>query len=171
MDIFLFVASVHAVDREFSGMKQPPPLWHQVQGSVDPMMLGEGHVPEPLIAIILGSVPAALIASLPLPNGWQASSPFDVRWASLYLILAPLFWHGVGRWIDSGNRSVGGFAKIHILLRAVLVPMSLSFWGGALTLLSSLLLLAVWIVATLYVIWRGSCVLYRRITSPKASAN
>jgi hypothetical protein len=52
-------------------MRHPPPLWHQVQGYVDPGLLQEGHVLEPLAAIFCGTAPAAIVAGLPLPK-WVA---------------------------------------------------------------------------------------------------
>lgn len=168
IDLFLFAVVIHAVQGELAKMKRPPPLWHQVQGHVGPALLEEGHDPEPLVAIICGTAPAAIVASLPLPNGWRASSPFDFRWAALYLVLAGLLWYGVGRLAESGNhQKLRRIAKGYILLRVALTPTSMSFWGSMLTMLSHALLLAVWIGTALYLVWRGALLIYQRISSPR----
>ena len=102
IDVFLFAVVVHAVDAERGNMRHPLPLWHQVQGYVDPGLLQEGHVPEPLVAIFCGTAPAAIVAGLPLPNGWRASSPFDIRWPRSTWFLPR----------RSGTASVGGLKLV-----------------------------------------------------------
>lgn len=171
IDLFLFAVVIHAVQGERAQMKRPPPLWYQVQGDVDPALLQEGHYPEPLVAIICGTAPAAILASLPLPNGWRASSPFDVRWAVLYLVLAGLLWYGVGRLAESsGHPKLGRIARGYILFRVALTPTSMRFWGSMSTMLSHALLLAVWIGTALYLFWRGALLIYQRISSSRIAS-
>jgi hypothetical protein len=170
IDIFLLAVAVHAVDAERANIRHPPPLWHQVYGHVDSALLREGHLPEPVVAIIVGTVPAAIIASLPLPNGWRASSPFDVRWASLYLVLAALFWYELGRRGETATPRFKRVAGIYIWLRVASTSMSMSFWGTMLTMLSHVLLLAVWLGAALYLTWCGASRLFQRVKTPRVPA-
>ena len=163
LDMLLFAGLVHVVDVERGNVKRPPPLWHQVQGSVDPGLLSEGHLPRPLVAIISGTLPAALVASLLLPNGWQASSPFDFRWASLYLALAAPFWYTLGRYSESGHPKLRRVLNFYILLRIISVPMEMSFWGNGLWVMLSPLLLA-WSGGAAYLILLGVLLTYRRLT-------
>jgi hypothetical protein len=164
MDLFLFGVLVHAVDAYRLTLKSPPRLWRQVHGHGDWLMCF-GHTPEPLSAIIAGNVPAALIASLPLANGWQSSSPFDVRLASLYLIVAVLFWYMFGRWAESEHAKVRQVANGYVLLRLVLAPLSMSFSGGTWTMLSHWLLVSVWLVGASFLLLHGGWRLHRRINS------
>ena len=118
IDVFLFAVVVHAVDAERGNMRHPPPLWHQVQGYVDRGFCKKGIFQNHSLRSFAGTAPAAIVAGLPLPNGWRASSPFDIRWASLYLVLATSLWYGLGRWAETrDNPKLKRFAEIYILLR------------------------------------------------------
>ena len=165
IDVILFVLLVHAVDVNRLSLRHPPPLWRQEYQYVDPGLLAEVPVPKPLTTIIAGTAPAALIASLPLNNGWRASRPFDVRWASLYLVLASALWYAVGRSAETGHPRVVKLAKLYVLLRALSVPLSMSYWAGAGTALCQLLLFSVWFAVASYVILRTAWFLYRRVGS------
>lgn len=49
---------------------------------LDSDMLREAPTPQPFTAIVGGTLPTAIIATLLLPN-WRLSTPFDIRWACL----------------------------------------------------------------------------------------
>lgn len=175
IDVVLFVILVHAVDVYRSVEKHPPPLWRQEYQHADVGLLSEGCVlasltsegcaPAPLMTIIAGTAPAALIASIPLNNGWYMSWPFDVRWASLFLVLASVLWYAIGRWAETGHPQGARFARIYVLLRALSVPLSMSWLGSVWTTLSQLLLFSVWFAVASYVILRTASFLYRRVRS------
>jgi len=171
IDVFLFAVVIHVVENYRANMRHPSALWDQVEGHVDPALLQEGHVPEPLVAIICGTAPAAIFAALALPNGWRASSPFDIRWASLYLVLAAALWYGFGRWAETRDQAkLRRFAQAYIVLRVVTTPMSMSFWGTPFAAFSHYLLLAVWLGASVVAIWYGDRRLSRRINGPRVPA-
>jgi hypothetical protein len=171
IDAFLIAAVVHATDVYRKTLKSTPPLWNQVRGPVNPMFLSEGYLPEPLIAIIAGTIPAALAATISLPSGWQESSPFDLRWALLYAVLAALLWHGIGRWAESASHpTLRKATKLFIVLRLILAPFSTSFRGSVWSGLSHILLLTAWSVAALYLLGRGVWLLYQRISSSWGAA-
>ncbi|HMD70381.1 MAG TPA: hypothetical protein VKF41_03520 [Bryobacteraceae bacterium] len=165
IDIILLVVLVHVAYVRVSRLRHPPPLWQQEYQYIDPGLLSEGQPPEPLKTIIAGTFPAALIASLPLNNGWWTSSPFDVRWASLYLVLASALWYAVGRWAETGHPRAVKLAKLYVLMRALSVPLSMSWRGSVWTALSQLLLFAVWIAVVLYVVLRTAWILCRGVRS------
>jgi hypothetical protein len=163
LDVILLVFLVHAVDAERSRLRHPPALWHQVYGHVDPGLLREGHVPAPFNAVALGTVPAAFAASLLLPNGWLTSSPFDLRWVTLYFAFATLFWFAVAHHAEESHRTLMRTASVYLLLRTVTVPLSISYWGTNWTMLSHVLLGSVWWAASTFAAARGVRSLYRRI--------
>jgi hypothetical protein len=98
-----------------------------------------------------GTAPAALLAGLPLANGWRASSPFDLRWAALHLLFAALLWHAVGRAAE-GHGALMRASKCFLLLRGLSAPVSLSFWGNWAAMLAHTLLLAFWGAAVLWLL-------------------
>jgi hypothetical protein len=165
IDVVLFGILVHDVDVYRLSLRHPPPLWRQEHQFVDPGLLSEGHVPEPLVAIMAGTPPAALIASVPLNNGWVASTAFDLRWASLYLVLASALWYAVGRWAETGHPKGMKLAKLYVLMRALSAPLSVSRWTRMGAQFSNLLLCLVWFAVALYVVLRTVRFLYRRVTS------
>jgi hypothetical protein len=165
IDVVLFVILVHAVDVYRLSLRHPPPLWQQEHQYVDPGLLSEVQFRAPLGSIIAGAFPAALIASLPLNNGWRASSPFDIRWASLYLVLASALWYAVGRWAETGHPRAMKLAKLFVLMRALSAPLSVSRWTRMGAQFSILLLCLVWFAVVVYVVLRSAWFLYHRVSS------
>ena len=165
IDVVLSGILVHGVDAYRLSLRHPPPLWRQEYQHVDPGLLSEVQIPAPLTSVIAGTFPAALIASLPLNNGWRASSPLDIRWASLYLVLAAALWYAVGRWAEAGHPRAMKLAKLYVLFRALSMPLSTSWLGSKWTALSQLLLFSAWLFVVLCPVLQSASFLYRRVTS------
>lgn len=164
IDLVLLVAMVWVAHDYLLTMRQPSPLWHQTTGEhFDPAMLAEAPFPQPIKAIALGTLPAAVVPSLLLPNGWRGSSPFDLWWVCLHLTLAASFWYGIGRLVDAGHLRLRKAAVFFIALRVATIPMSLSLWTGRWGMLRDLALVACWCAATLYLLVRISGYVIRRV--------
>lgn len=160
IDVCLLWASVWVVQDHIATLRSPPDLWNQTTFEVyDPNFLREGPTPQPIKALALGTLPAAIFPSVALPNGWRASSPFDVMWASLHVALAFVFWYVVGRFLEGKERNYTRFAWGLILLRLVSLPTCFSFWPSLIGMVRDLSLMAWWLVALLVTgaaLWKQS---------------
>lgn len=155
IDIVLAIAAVWVMQDYLNALRKPPPLWHQTtMQHFDPNLLAEGQTPQPLKAIALGALPAALISALVLPNGWRASTPFDVVWLSLHTILAWGFWYVIGRLLEVGALPRRRPIQLFVTIRVATIPASLTIWTTAWGMLCNSILLLFWLGAAVYILWR-----------------
>lgn len=83
-------------------------------------------VPGPIAAISAGTLPVSVISTLAFPDLLR-SSPFDLRWAGLHIVLGIAFWYGAGR-LAEPSRIWRGSLVVFLVLRAISIPASMTFF-------------------------------------------
>jgi hypothetical protein len=168
IDVVLLAAMVWVAHSYFMTIRRAPPLWHQTTGHhFDPALVDEWAFPQPIKAIVSGTLPAAVVPSLILPNGWRGSSPFDLWWACLHLAFAGSLWYGIGRFAEAGHPRLRKITTLFIALRALTIPGSLSLTSagswGVLCDLAMIVCWCAWCAAAVYLVARVSRYVIRRV--------
>lgn len=165
IDAVLLCAMVW-IAHNFLAARDLSPLWHQTTGEhFDPALLAEAPFPQPIKAIALGTLPAAIVPSLFLPNGWRGSSPFDLLWVGLHLTLAVVFWYGIGRLVETDHLGLRRVIVLFVVLRVTTIPISLSLWNSPWGMVRDLILVVCWLGAAVFLAVRAIASLTKRIES------
>lgn len=125
IDIFLLAACVFVVSHQAASEKSSSPVWSQNYSPIT-WDARELIVPGPIAAISVGTLPVSLTATLAFPN-WLQSSPFDLRWVGLHVLLGIVFWWAAGR-IAEPFRSWRMGLVGYVALRIISIPASLTFF-------------------------------------------
>jgi hypothetical protein len=169
IDTVLFGAMVWVMSAYLATLRHPSPLWHQTTGThYDPALLAEAPFPQPISAIVVGTLPASVIVALILPNGWRGSSPFDLWWAVLHSGIAVALWYCIGRTIENGHPRLQKAAIAFALLRCATIPVSLSMWSSALGGLRDLIFTGAWIGAAVFALGRVFMIVMHRVEELRA---
>ncbi len=125
IDVLLLISCVFVVSSQASSEKSPSPVWRQDYSGMT-WDMQELVVPGPIAAISAGTLPVSVISTLAFPD-WLRSSPFDLRWAGLHIVLGIAFWYGAGR-LAEPSRIWRGSLVVFLVLRAISIPASMTFF-------------------------------------------
>ena len=151
IDLLLLLACIRIAYIDFREAKEPF-AWLQ-HYDYDPSVSIEASAPKPLAAIFAGTLPISLVTTLVFPK-WLGSTPFDLRWVGLHLVLGIAFWYTVGRLGETTKAWRIGLVSF-LLFRAITVPLSLSLSrrqsdGES---LQYIVFLAYWLAAVIFGLW------------------
>ena len=124
--------------------------------------LREVPMPDEVVAIQAGTLPAAVAGLLIDPRTLQWPDPFDRGWFALHTGMALLVWYGIGRWLDRSRQKWLRVSVLsHLGFRACAAPLTV-FAHAAYSAPAQLLLSLAWCALAVYLLWRVAAHALRR---------
>jgi hypothetical protein len=167
IDLLLLVACVRIAYIEFREAKVAF-VWLQHYERTPWIDSGELYAPQPLAAISSGTLPISVIATLAFPT-WLASSPFDLRWVGLHLLLGFAFWYILGVLGERAKAWRIGLVA-YILFRVVTAPFSVSRWRSDWSNIRDIAFIGLWLIAIAFGLWAALAAVVRRRSNLRLGA-